>query len=273
VLSGVVRHEFNKVVADSNTPSVQHVTKTEEGNAYQFAVNYRPTDAIRVYAKYDHTYRFPATDEYAYYAFGLGGSSSNVFFNEQLRPEVSDNFELGSDYINGFWRVGGAVYRMNTVDEIAYNNNSLLNENIAKTKRTGVQSNVVYDRGVVGFRARADVVNARIIEDPINNTVGRVPLVPRWQTSETVFSRPLPKLMVELTHRYVGESSASPSSSGIISAVSFFDAKISYDITPAWFVYTGVNNLADTQSVGLNFFGGLYPNEGRFIYLGSTYKF
>jgi outer membrane receptor protein involved in Fe transport len=266
--------------ADSFSPALQHAKRTEDGDAYQFAVNYRPFKSARLYAKYDHAYRYPATDEVAYYQGSPGGigPSSNIFFNESLKPETSDNFEFGADYSKGFLSLGGAAYHMVTTDEIAFHRYSSspfrgLNENLAKTERNGVQAHVVYDRCWVGFRARADVVDAQIKEDPINNNVGRVPMVPRWQTTETVFSRPLTGLMVELTHRYLGESTASPSSSGIMPAAGFFDTKISYDVTPRWSVYSGVNNIADKKSMAANFFGGIYPNEGRFIYLGSTYKF
>jgi outer membrane receptor protein involved in Fe transport len=88
-----------------------------------------------------------------------------------------------------------------------------------------------------------------------------------------VFSRPLAGLMVELTHRYVGESTANSTTPGILPAASFFDAKISYDVNIRWSVYSGVNNIADKKSMSANFFGDIYPGEGRFMYLGSTYKF
>ncbi len=270
-VSGVARHEFDKINAEGiNTPPlVERANRSEEGDAFQVAVNYRPTKSSRVYAKYDHTYRFPSTDEIAYYQ----GFSSAKFFNADLMPESSDNIELGGDYSFGFWTMGGAAYHMITSDEIAFSNSTFLNENITETERNGVQAHVVYDRCTVGFRARADVVDAQVVADPVNNQIGRIPMVPRWQTTETVFARPLSGLVVELTHRYVGESTANSTTPGIMPAASFFDFKVSYDVNFRWSVYSGVNNIADKKSMAANFFGDIYPNEGRFIYLGSAYKF
>ena len=271
-LSGVVRQQFNRTKGEgTNTwPIVERANSSDSGTAYQVAANYRPSQQTRIYGKYDHTYRFPSMDEIAYYS-GFGGPP--VFFNKNLMPEQSDNIELGSDYSAGFWTLGGAAYHMKTTDEIAYNAVTSLNENLARTERNGVQAHVLYDRSWIGFRGRADLVNARIMVDPINNSEGRIPMVPRWQTTGTVFARPISGFRVELTHRYIGEASASPATSGIMPSANFFDTKISYEITPSWAAYTGVNNLMDKKSMSGNYYGSIYPGEGRFMYLGSTYKF
>jgi outer membrane receptor protein involved in Fe transport len=271
-LSGVVRQQFNCTKGEgTNTwPIVERANSSDSGTAYQVAANYRPSQHTRIYGKYDHTFRFPSMDEIAYYS-GFGGPP--VFFNKNLMPEQSDNIELGGDYSAGFWTLGGAAYHMKTTDEIAYNAVTSLNENLAHTERNGVQAHVLYDRSWIGFRGRADLVNARIMEDPINNSEGRIPMVPRWQTTGTVFARPISGCRVELTHRYIGEASASPATSGIMPSTNFFDAKISYEFSPSWAFYTGVNNLMDKKSMAGNYYGSIYPGEGRFMYLGSTYKF
>ncbi len=114
-------------------------------------------------------------------------------------------------------------------DEIAYNVATSLNENIARTERNGVQAHLLYDRGAFGFRARVDYVSAVVLknDDPAGQQSGQIPLVPEWQTTETVFCRPVSGSMIELTHRYVGSSSANSTSAFRLPQVNFFDAKVS----------------------------------------------
>ncbi len=290
-LSGVARHEFNRMEADSTNPTVKHATRSEEGNAYQFAANYRPTKATRFYGKYDHTYRFPSVDEVAYYQGFGGGPSFTDFFDPNLKPESSDNIEVGGDYIKGFWSFGGAAYHMRTVDEIAYNRTTNLNENIDLVERTGLQFHGSYDNCYAGVRARADYILAEIKENSISTAqqAGQLPMTPVWQSTETVFCRPIHNFTVELTHRFIGSSdstfSQAPADMIKLPAVNLFDAKATYQVTQAWMAFIGVNNIADKKSMSaafatvpdpfpaFSFVHTIYPNEGRFIYLGSTYKF
>ncbi|MEI6712556.1 MAG: TonB-dependent receptor [Verrucomicrobiota bacterium] len=268
-LSGVFRREFNEISAESSVPKQQHSRRSDEGDAYQLAVNVRPTNATRIYAKYDHAYHFPATDQIAYYQ----GFASPLFFNQNLKAERSGNYEVGGDYKKGSWQGGVAAYVMKTVDEISFNNLTNLNENIAKTRRTGAQTHLRYDNGTYGFRLRADYVDAKVTDDPANHTDGRIPLTPAWQTSETLFYRPVTDCTVSVGHRYKGTSGSSPAGSGSIPCVNFVDVKVTYDITAAWSAYAGVNNIADRKSISSNVWGAIYPDEGRFMFLGSTYKF
>jgi outer membrane receptor protein involved in Fe transport len=108
-------------------------------------------------------------------------------------------------------------------------------------------------------------------------------MVPMLQTTETVFARPFVGSMLELTHRFTGssESTYSTTHSNIIHlpSSSMFDAKATYQITSAWMAFVGVNNLADQKSMSGAYAQSfwqkntIYPGEGRFIYLGSAYKF
>ncbi len=273
-LSGVIRHEFNELQADSNTPApAQNATRSAEGDAYQVALNYKPAKTTHFYVKADHAYRFPATDEIAYYQGFGAGPLGNVFFNPKLKPERTDNYEIGVDYTLSHWGGGASLYTMSTRDEIRYNGVTFLNENIAKTKRTGIQTHLRYDKGTYGFRVRADYVDSRVTEDPVNHQTGQIPLNPKWNTNETVFVRPIKAATLSLTHRFQANSPASPASSGTVPSVSFFDAKLTVEVNRRWSAYTGVNNIADRKNISANYFGSIYPGEGRFAFLGSSFKF
>ena len=278
-LSAVGRHEFNEINAEgvNNGVPFSKTGRNEERNAYQVALNYRPTKATRFFIKQDHTYRFPGTDEIAYYQ-GFAGGGGVLAFDPSLKAERSDNSEIGADYQKGHWETGVSAYTMKTKGEIAFNNTTFLNENIAKTSRNGAQSHVRYDNGFCGFRARADFVDARVIEDPINHQSGQLQLTPKWHISETVFIRPIRGCTLSLTHRYKSAAPASPATAGKIPDATFFDVKLTYEITSSLSVYTGVNNIADRKSISAHYDDGfgtirIYPDEGRFSYIGTSYKF
>ena len=273
--SAAYRHDWNDIEVTQEIPGpVAQDERRAGGDALQLAVNYKLTASVRVYAKYDRAYRFPATDEIASYQ-GFGPFA----FNPDLKPELSDNYEVGATYRKDRWTAGSAIYLLETKDEIFFSNTSFTNENLPKTRRTGVQANVGYDAGVAGFRSQADYVDAELRDGGSTGAVfeGKLRVVPEWRLTNTVFVRPLDRLEMNLTHRHIGSMAEDDSYSGPspdkIPQVDLFDAKVSYRITPDWRVYVGVNNIADTSFISYQVFGGIYPGQGRFTYAGTSVQF
>ncbi|MET0262728.1 MAG: TonB-dependent receptor [Rariglobus sp.] len=274
-LSAAYRHDWNKIAVEQRVPGpATRDDRREGGDAVQVAANYKVTDAVRVYVKYDRAYRFPATDELASYQ-GFGPFS----FNADLKPELSDNYEIGATYRKERWTGGAAIYLLETKDEIYFTNTTFTNENLSKTRRTGVQGNVGYDAGIAGFRAQADYVDARLREADAGTGVaeGRIRMVPEWRLTNTVFVRPTTGLEVSLTHRHIGsmveDDGYGGTSPDTVPHVDLFDAKIAYRLTPDWRVFAGVNNIADREFIAYQVFGGIYPGQGRFFYAGSSLRF
>lgn len=275
-ISAAYRRDWNRIEVIQTLPApAREDDRRDHGDAWQLAVNYKLTSTVRLYAKYDRAYRFPATDEIASYQ-----SSSPFFpfsFNPDLKPELSDNYEIGATYKNSGWTAGTAVYLLDTKDEVFFSTATFQNENLPRTRRTGVQANLGYDAGVAGFRLQADYVEAELRDAAGGAAEGALRMVPKWRLTNTVFARPIERVEVSLTHRHIGSMpeddsyfSASPDE---VPHVDLFDAKISYRVTPNWRVYAGVNNIADQSYIAYQVFGSIYPGQGRFTYVGTSLAF
>ena len=274
-LSAAYRHDWNDIEVNQQIPGPpSQGQRRDGGDAVQLAANYKVTDAVRVYAKYDRAYRFPATDEMASYQ-GFGPFA----FNPGLQAELSDHYEIGATYQKARWTAGTALYRIDTKDEIFFNNTTFTNDNLPKTRRTGVQAKLGYDAGVAGFRAQADYVDAELRETTPGSGVftGDLRMVPEWRLTNTVFARPVSGLEISATHRHTSSMAEDDSYTGpspaTVPHIDLFDAKVSYKITPDWRVFAGVNNIADRSFIAYQVFGSIYSGQGRFIYAGSSLSF
>jgi outer membrane receptor protein involved in Fe transport len=288
-LSAGYRHEWNEIAAREDVSSAKS-HRSDDGDAVQLALNYKPVAGLHLYAKYDHTYRFPATDEISFYQGFLGGPGFNQFFNKDLKPETSDNYEIGADFKKLGWSAGTSVYCLTTQDEIFYNVATNLNENLAETRRVGAQLNAGYDAGFAALRSRVDYVDAQLIKSTSGAGLisdGTLRMTPAVRLTTTGTVRPVKNVEVSLTHKYIGESlvddSYASNSPGRVAGVNLFDAKISYNASDKWRVFAGVNNVFDRSYVSYATIGFpppffapttvVYPGQGRFIYLGSSVSF
>ncbi|MEO0055093.1 MAG: hypothetical protein RLZZ50_1040 [Verrucomicrobiota bacterium] len=288
-LSGAARHEWNTIRAREEISGVRD-DRTDTGDACQLAVNYKPRVELRLYAKYDRAFRFPATDEISYYQGFLGGPSSTpVFFNPELRPEISENHEIGADYCGNGWGGGASVYHLSTKDEIFFNNATSLNENLARTRRVGTQINLGYDAGFAALRTRADHVDAELVDASAGTGIneGRLRVTPEWRITTTALVRPVERVELGVTHRYIAGSlvddsyaSANPDETA---GVGLVDARLTYLPSKQWRLFAGVNNLFDKDYisyVGIGFppptfapTTAIYPGQGRWIYAGASVRF
>ncbi len=292
-LSGAYRHEWNSIDAQADNPSSLKSSRGDSGDAGQIAINYKPSSTLHFYAKYDRAYRFPATDEIAYYQGLLGGpfgSPTPVFFNKDLKPELSNNYELGGSYRDQKWSAGASAYYLTTNDEIYYNNTAGLNENLAETRRVGAQLNVGYDAGFTALRTRADYVDAQLIKTAQGSGLindGPLRMVPALHLTTTGVVRPVKQVELSITHRYFSSSfvddSYASNSPDRVAGMNLFDAKISYSPSGKWRIFAGVNNLFDRSYTSYATIGfppptfapvtAIYPGQGRFIYAGSSVSF
>jgi iron complex outermembrane receptor protein len=287
--SAAWRHEWNRINAREDSTS-RESNRTDAGDAGQLALNWRPTAELRLYAKCDRAYRFPATDEISYYQGYGGGPAYNVFFNPALRPELSDNVELGGDWRKGAWRAGAAVYRLKTKDEIFYNGATNLNENLAGTRRTGAQFHASYEQRGWALRTRVDGVDAQLAGTAAGAGLvgtGELRMTPKWRTTTTAVWRPREGWELGLTHIFIAHSLVDDSYAGAtpgeVAAVNLFEAKVNCRLNARWRLFAGARNLFDRPHVSYATIGYpppsyapttiVYPGQGRSWYLGTSVVF
>jgi iron complex outermembrane receptor protein len=136
-------------------------------------LQYRPTDAWRLFLRADQNYRFPTTDEFTWVSPG-----------EELETQEGVSYELGTEWSVAGNRAKFVVYQLNQDNEIGYDPNAPdpfaglgANVNFDKTARTGViiegDHNLSKNFRVAGAY---NYINARFTEGPYSgNTIPGVP--------------------------------------------------------------------------------------------------
>ncbi|MCM8779908.1 MAG: TonB-dependent receptor, partial [Candidatus Omnitrophica bacterium] len=115
-------------------PDVDIDLKPDE-KAYNAAVTYNYSRNSSVFFNFSRSFRFPATDEY--YTWG--------YLNTDLKPQVSDNFEIGARHeLSPQFSLNLALFRMYVENELYYNpmggpGGWGANENYDKTRHEGLE--------------------------------------------------------------------------------------------------------------------------------------
>lgn len=103
--------------------------------------SYKGFENLTLRANWSQGYRYPLLQE-QYVDTSMGSSSSITYANPDLKPETSDNFEIGARYSNGPVRVDTAVFYSEADDYIttvAIDNNNYRYTNIGKAKTVGFE--------------------------------------------------------------------------------------------------------------------------------------
>jgi iron complex outermembrane receptor protein len=129
LLSGGYRYDRAEF---SFQPSIPESTTFDE-EAFTTGVNYAFHDKSYVYINFSRSFRYPVLDE-------LFSFFTNTI-DTGLTPQSSDNYEIGVRYyVKNDSYVQANIFRINTDDEIFFNPESFLNENLdGKTVRDGVE--------------------------------------------------------------------------------------------------------------------------------------
>lgn len=112
-------------------PAGQEIRDDQWAHAFGIFANIVP--ALRVFTRYDHSYRFPKVDEY----FGAGGPGPAV----SLRTQTSNSFEAGAEWRQAELSASLMLYRLEIDNEIVFdptaNFGSGANTNLPETRRDG----------------------------------------------------------------------------------------------------------------------------------------
>ncbi|MCS7181469.1 MAG: TonB-dependent receptor, partial [bacterium] len=166
------RYENAKISAKDTSNPLQ--SKNFKGIAYNSTFTYFIPEKTKIFLKYDKVYRYPFTDEIAYYY----GWVPLVFFNQDLKPEKGNSFEIGTEvYSLKDLKLGLFVFYNILKDEIFYNLNTWMNENIGKTKRFGIEFKGDWEiTEFINLHWVYTYIDAKLDYEPYINK--KIPLVP-----------------------------------------------------------------------------------------------
>jgi iron complex outermembrane receptor protein len=133
-LTGGFRRQTQQISANDYDGSDHTAQKTTSANAWELGLNYKFSDADKVYIKYGQSFRFPNIDEFWGYS-----SSGRTFFGGLINPQIDRTAEIGSSFVIGNTSLSSSVFLTRTEDGIRYNVHSQKNINDANVvERNGV---------------------------------------------------------------------------------------------------------------------------------------
>lgn len=115
---------------------------SSDGKAvFNVGATYKGFENLTLRANWAQGYRYPLLQE-QYVDTSMGSSSGLTYANPDLKPETSDNFEIGARYSNGVVRVDAAVFYSDANDYIttvAIDENNSRYTNVGKAKTIGFE--------------------------------------------------------------------------------------------------------------------------------------
>ena len=139
-LQSHIQRQLQQIVANDGWldsdgfSSSNNAKKTTSANAWELGLNYKFSDAEKVYIKYGQSFRFPNIDEF----WGYSGFN-RTFFGGLINPQIDRTAEIGSTFEIGNTKVTTSVFQTRTEDSIRYNVGTQKNINDANlVERKGI---------------------------------------------------------------------------------------------------------------------------------------
>jgi iron complex outermembrane receptor protein len=281
LLSGGARLEQNKVNAHHEngagvTQYDDSQTRTEK--AWQTALNWMPTEQVKLFTSVKSTYRYPFIDEQAIYS-GWGDA-----FNKDLRPETGINYETGVEVTPVSNVVLQATaFQTDMKDEIAWGAGK--NENLDETTHRGIELHAGYKNEYFALDGYYTWLQSEFTAG-VNNG-NEIPWVPQNKLDVNLALFLTDDLTLNTHMSYMGGMAPlgdnSNSSAARQSDYTIFDSLLEYKLPIKKFetkVFAGVDNIFATKynflvtdyGWGPDYYG-YYPAPERTYKAGLNLKF
>lgn len=134
--SGGFRHQAqNAVTNDYTTGTAINANQKYSANAGDVALNYNYKQGQKLFVKWNQSYRFPNTDEF----WGYDPNTYAPVFNGILKPQISQTYSVGGDWMVAQSRISASVFQSTTQNEIRYDPSTGANINsVGNINRNGV---------------------------------------------------------------------------------------------------------------------------------------
>jgi len=265
---------YNSDLQDLSSFPVENTdgNRTFHQGAWDAALMYHPTSALKLFARFATLYHDPLLDE-------MTGAYGGGSMNTALKPELSQEIQLGSSLsIAKEWTADLSLYRMDMRDEIDYNPITIAESNMDPNRRYGINAALTWQRQNVGLISCAyDYVNARFSSGAFENRT--VPLVPENViTVRGELDLPFDLAALATVHAvtkqfsgddYVNEYPTLPGYGTLDLGLRYHPHQIrNLDIL------VGVDNVFDHIYANSGYNGtSYYPAPGRTWKVGASYRF
>lgn len=272
-LSGGYRRDRAVFTYDFNDSS----EKILDEEAFDVGINYAFGPRTHVYGSFTRGFRYPVLDEqFTYY---------NSTVNTALQPQLSDNYEIGTEVeIATGLVVGINLFRIETRDEIFWNEFTYSNENSADdTLRQGAELSLSWQWE--RLRLGAGYTYTRAEYDGGPNDGNEVPHVPAHKATAGIGYDFAGGLSLDMNAAYVGKRyliSDFNNDFDQVDAYTVVNAKVRYTWRQLTF-FVDLNNILDEvydtySAVAYNMDTfqaepGFYPAPGFNVLAGVTARF
>lgn len=234
--------------------------------AYHLGLTWNATETTKLFAKYEHFFRFPFTDEQISYQ-GWGSA-----FNKNLGPETGVSYEIGIEQrLPGSVTVAATLFRMEMEDEIGWDSVFFTNANLDETVHQGLELSLRAEPWeFLSCYANYTYQDVEFSAGP--NDGNELPLVPKHQLGGGVQVRPFAGFRVNLDARYTSRMFEGGDNANALDRMDDYvvvDLGLAYSFPvrdTTWEVFGGIDNLFDEIYTNFVYYGGYYAAPGR------TYK-
>jgi len=279
VLGAGVRVETARVSADVQSAGSALVddSTTHNETAFDLSLNRTLEDWCKLFTRFSTLYRYPFVDEQVSYI----GYGTDQFYSD-IEPEKGWDLEAGTEVQLGKSTTAGlTVFWLEMKDEIAWNNTTSRNENLDRTRHTGVELMAGHTFGEL-LKVKGNYTYTEATFTDGANKGKDIPLVPPHKAS-VLLELILPyKLFLDVNTTYVSSSwlgndnSNSGEKLGDYTVVDVYLRKKCVAVAGLE-AYAGVENIFDEKYASLGYRGsgedGYYPSPGTTYRAGLSYRF
>lgn len=261
------RHqEIDQSARDTGGQQLRNDHQESIGEA---GLSYKVTSGLRLFARAGSTFRFANLDELTTFV---------GFVNQAVRPEKGRFVDFGGQWSGQALSLKLTAYNLDMTDEIAFNNSTFENENLAKTRHRGIEANASYEidrrwrlSGGLNFQ------DAQFRDGPDRGK--KIPLVADFQATAGIDFKPAAEWNLALRALHVGERHYGGDTANQYEKLPAYTTAdfVATWHRGAWTARGRLLNLADVRyvPVGFNYYGyeSYYPAEGRTAFADLRYDF
>ncbi len=261
--AGARRQWIDQTAADSRGLGLDNRHQRTIGD---LGLSWRVDPGLRVFTRTGTSFRFANLDDL---------TAWSGFVSKPVRPERGGFLDVGAQVTGAGYSAQVTAYRLDMTDEIVYNGLTFENENLAKTRHQGLDSNLRVDLARAWqLSGGLSLVNARFREGA--DTGRKVPLVPAYKASAGLSYKPVAAIQVSLlavhvAQRYAGGDTRNQDYPPL-EAFTTFDLVASWRHED-WTLRGKLANLTDRCYAPMGYYGSYYPADGRSFFLDLRRSF